>query len=162
MFLAAPGAVILGSCGPSRPAFTFDVAPGAPPPTRIERLLFWLPPSNFILDDRSVAASFAAALAPYGVTLETGNTKVLELDRSDDQRAVIQRFNPTHRLEIDIVELTAASKGAFSGTSAVLRGILYRRDSKVPLARFDYVWRSKDAPGLAAQVVERLRATGYL
>jgi len=156
-----PGVAILTSCGPSRPAFTYDVLPVAPPPTKIERLLLWLPPANRFLDDQRVAASFATALAPYGVALETGNTKVMELDRGDDQKSIIQRFNPTHRLEIDIAEMTVSS-GRFSGASVVLAGVLYRRDNKVPLVRFTYDLRSTEAPDLAAKVVERLRATGYL
>jgi hypothetical protein len=157
-----PGVAILTSCGPSRPAFTYDVLPAAPPPTKIERLLLWLPPANRVLDDQRVAASFATALAPYGVALETGNTKVMELERGDDQKSVIQRVNPTHRLEIDIAEMTMSSTGRFSGASVVLAGVLYRRDSKVPLVRFTYDLRSREAPDLAAKVVERLRATGYL
>lgn len=162
LLLAIPSVAVLTSCGPSRPAFTYDVLPAAPPPTKIERLLLWLPPANYVLDDKRVAASFAAALAPYGVALETGNTKPMELERSDDQKSAIQRFNPTHRLEIDIAEMTASSMGRFSGATVVLGGVLYRRDSKVPLVRFTYDLRSREAPDLAAKVVERLRAAGYL
>jgi hypothetical protein len=150
----------LASCGGSRRNFTYETS--AAPPTKIERLLLWLPAGDYILDGKAQESAFADALAPYNVGVRSGRTRPLELERSKDQRPLIAVFNPTHRLEIDIVEASSISRGRFSATSAVVRGVLYERDSRTRLAMFYYALADKHAPELAGLVVERLRATGYL
>jgi hypothetical protein len=124
-FFAAGGlAALTAACGGAGTRFVYESVPGAPT-GRIERLLLWLPANDVILDGKAAEKAFATALAPYGVAVQVGRTKPLELERSNDQRTLIASFNPTHRLELDIVDATSRSAGSVTMTSATLRGVLY-------------------------------------
>lgn len=129
----------------------------------MQRLLVWLPPNDERLDGAGVAARFQSALAPYGVGVETGRSTKLEVDRSGDQKSIIDKFNPTYRLEIELGEWRTVSQGStVIGTSFVVRGVLYRGTSRTPLERFRYQARSKSIPRFVDQVVESLKTGGYL
>ncbi len=129
----------------------------------MQRLLLWLTPNDERLDGAGVAARFESALAPYGVVVETGRSTKLEVDRSGDQKSIIDKFNPTYRFEIDLGEGRTASQGStVIGTSFLVRGMLYRGNSRTPLERFYYQARAKSIPRFVDQVVEKLKAGGYL
>ncbi len=128
----------------------------------MQRLLLWLPPDDNVLDGQSVSTAFTTALGPYKVVVEAGRASRLELARSDDQKAAIENFNPTYRLEIDVVEGQSGSRGSVSVMSVVLRGTLYRGTGRVPLAKFHYRLRSKNPQDFVSQVVEKLKTSGYL
>ena len=155
------GASALGACA-AKPSFIYEPLPAASPPVKMQRLLLWLPPGDHILDGTKVAAEFVKALAPYGVAVESGRSTKLELDRTADQKSITATFRPTYRLEMDIVDASSATSGNISVTAFVLRGVLYRGDSRVPLARFYLQARSRQAPAFVDQVVEKLKAGGYL
>jgi hypothetical protein len=155
------GASALGACTP-KPSFIYESLPVASPPARMQRLLLWLPPSDYPLDGTKVAAEFVKALAPYGVAVETGRSTKLELDRTADQKAITETFRPTYRLEMDIVDASSATSGNISVTAFVLRGVLYRGGSRAPLARFYLQGRDRQAPRLAEEVVANLKAGRYL
>jgi hypothetical protein len=175
LFLLASGglasAILLNACV-SDPAFVHEpLASPSPPPAKMQRLLLWLPASDARLDGANVAARFTSALAPYGVTMETGRSTRLEVDRSADQKAVIEKFRPTYRLEIDIpegrsetstLENRSGSTSGVSATSFVVRGVLYRGDSRTPLARYHFHAQSRYATRFVEQVVEKLKDGGYL
>jgi hypothetical protein len=128
----------------------------------MQRLLLWLPPNDDYVDGNSISAGFVASLSPYRVVVEAGRANRLELARGDDQKAAIEQFNPTYRLEIDIIDGGSVTRGSASAMSFILRGVLYRGAGRTPLARFDFHARSKRVPELAAQVVEKWKAGGYL
>lgn len=151
----------VGACA-AKPSFVYEPLPAASPPVKMQRLLLWLPPGDYLLDGTKVAAEFVKALAPYGVAVESGRSTRLELDRTADQKAITATFRPTYRLEIDIVDASSATSGNISVTAFVLRGVLYRGDSRVPLARFYLQARSRQAPAFVDQVVANLKAGGYL
>ena len=170
LLLLASSGVLLAACSPSDPAFIYRASPSTTPPEKMQRLLLWLPPNDDYLDGKGVSTAFVAALAPYRVAVETGRSSRLELARSEDQKALIEQFKPTYRLEIDVVEGTSEAHSITSTTSStkttatsiILRGVLYRGADRTPLARFHYRAKSKSAPVFVALVVEKLRADGYL
>jgi len=102
LFLLASGSAVLAACVTSDPTFIYESPPVSAPPAKMQRLLLWLPPNDDKIDGTNLSAAFSAALAPYGVVVETGRATALELARGSDQKGYIDRFNPTHRLEIDI------------------------------------------------------------
>ena len=129
----------------------------------MQRLLLWLPPNDERLDGAGIAARFESELAPYGVVVETGRSTKLEVDRSGDQKGIIEKFNPTYRFEIDVGEGRTASQGStVIATSFLVRGMLYPGASRTPLERFHYHARSKSIPRFVDQVVESLKTGGYL
>ena len=162
LFLLAFSAEALASCVTSDPTFIYEAPPVAALPAKMQRLLLWLPPNDDRIDATNLSAAFSAALAPYGVAVETGRATSLELARGTDQKGYIDRFNPNYRLEIDIAEGASATRGSQSAMSVILKGVLYRGAGRTPLARFDFHARSKKVPELATQVVEKWKAGGYL
>ncbi len=166
LFLLASGGAasssVLAACASPDSSFVYEPLPALSPPVKMQRLLLWLPPNNQWLDGVNVTARFVSALAPYGVIVETGRSTRLEVDRSADQREIIGRFRPTYRLEIDIPEARARTQGSVTATSFLVQGVLYRGASQTPLARFHFHAQSKQAPRFADQVVDKLKAGGYL
>ena len=162
LVLLASSGIVLAACVTSDPTFVYEPSPATVPPAKMQRLLLWLPPDDDVLNGKSVSAAFTAALAPYRVIVEAGRSNRLELARSDDQKAAIENFNPTYRLEIDIVEGRSATRGSQSAMSFILRGTLYRGAGKAPLAKFHYHLKSKTPQDFVNQVVEKLKASGYL
>ena len=136
-----------------------------PPSAKIERLLLWLPADDRALDAKAVADQFRAKLSPFGVVMGVGRSTALELDRSDDQKALIASFRPTHRLEIDIM-----ASGMSGGTSLLvspipwvaLKAALYVGDSKTPLQTYEYDRVNRAGTKFVDKMVETLQAAGYL
>lgn len=166
LFLLASGgaasSLFLAACASPDQAFIHEPLPAPSPPVKMQRLLLWLPPNDQRLDGANLAARFVSLLAPYGIVMETGRSTRLELDRSADQRATIERFRPTYRLEIDIPEGRTVTQGSVTATSYLVQAVLYRGASGTPLARFHFHARSKQVPRFADQVVEKLKESGYL
>lgn len=158
----AAGSSVLAGCAASDPNFVHEPLPVPSPPAKMQRLLLWLPPDDNWLNGASVAAKFVSALAPYGVTVETGRSTKLEIDRSVEQKEVIEKFRPTYRLEIDLRDARSSTQGSVSTTAFLMLGVLYRGVSRTPLEKFHYRAQSKDTPRFADQVVEKLKARGYL
>ena len=134
LFLLASSGTVLSACVTSDPALIYQSPAAAAPPVKMQRLLLWLPPNDDYVDGNSISAGFVAALSPYRVVVEAGRANRLELARGDDQKAAIEQFNPTYRLEIDIIDGVSATRGSVSATSIILRGVLYRGGSRTPLA----------------------------
>lgn len=66
------------------------------------------------------------------------------------------------RLEIDYGGGHRATQGSASSPSTLMRGVLYRGGAATPSARFDYHLQSRAVPRFVHQVVESLKAGGYL
>lgn len=166
LFLLVSGGVAgssaLAGCASPDPNFVHEPLPTPSPPVKMQRLLLWLPYSDEWLDGEYLAARFVRALTPYGVTIESGRSTKLEVDRSAEQKEIIDTFKPTYRLEIDIRDARTSTQGSVVNTSFLVRGVLYRGASRAPLARFHYHARSKQIPRFVDQVVEKLKAGGYL
>ncbi len=129
----------------------------------MQRLLLWLTPNDERLDGAGIAARFESALAPYGIVVEIGRSTKLEIDRNGDQKDIVEKFNPTYRFEIDVGAGRTASQGStVISTSFLVRGVLYSGASRMPLERYHYQARSKSIPRFVDQVVESLKAGGYL
>ena len=150
----------LAAC--AEPSFVLEPVAAAPPPVKMQRLLLWLPPDDKTVDWPIFARQLASALAPYGVTTETGRSTRLSLSRSDDQKASIASFNPTYRLEIDITDATSVGSGTVTAASIIVMGALYRGAGRTPLAKFHHHARSRTVPELVPQLVEMFRKGGYL
>jgi hypothetical protein len=166
LFLLFSGGVAAGSavvgCASPDPNFVYELLPAQSPPVKMQRLLLWLPHSDEWLDGTNLAASFVSALTPYGVVVESGRSAKLEVDRSAEQKQIVDTFKPTYRLEVDISDARTSAQGSMSVTSFLVRAVLYRGAGRTPLARFHYHARSKQIPRFVGQVVEKLKAGGYL
>lgn len=158
----AAGSSVLTGCASPDPDFIHEPLPAPSPPVKMQRLLLWLPHSDEWLAGTNVVARFVSALAPYGVTVETGRSTKLEVDRSAEQNEIIEKFRPTYRLEIDIRDARTSTQGSATSTSFLVRGVLYRGAGRAPLERFHYRARSKDIPRFVNQVVEKMKVGGYL
>lgn len=157
LLIAAIGAVVVSGCDPEKRLQVIAPAP-APPPTKIQRVLIWMPGGEAIVNVRSLEKAFETALAPLGVSAGFGRSNPLELNRGDEQKRAMDALAATHRLEIDIV---AASYGGYQ-SSRVLRIVLYAGTARAPLMIFTYESGSSDVDVLAGLVVKKLRERGYL
>ncbi len=156
-------AAVLTACTERAPTFVVEPTPAAAPaPVKMQRLLVWLPSDEKFVDWAFIATQLAASLAPYGVTMETGRYPRLEISRSDDQKALMENFKPTYRLEVDMGAATSSGVGSTTNTQINLVGALYQGASRTPVARFQHRARSRTAPELVPQVVEVLKKGGYL
>ena len=157
------GAATLTACAERAPTFILEPTPAAAAPlVKMQRLLLWLPSGDKSLEWSFLASQLAKALAPYGVAVETGRAHRLEISRSDDQKAMIESFKPTYRLEIDLVVATSTTIGTTTNVRANMVGTLYEGASRTPLARFHHRARSNVAPELVPEIVEMFRKGGYL
>lgn len=139
----------------------------APETDRVTRLLIWLPPSSHYLDSGNFASALSARLVAQGVQVETVISRPLELERSDSQAPFIARFRPTHRLEIDVKNVSSSSSGTL-GQSMVISvvGMLYTATGTKPIraayivAR-KFIARSVDgAKEVTDELLDKLQATG--
>lgn len=166
LFLLFSGGVAAGSavvgCASPDPNFVYEPLPAPSPPVKMQRLLLWVSYSDEWLDGGNLAARFASALTPYGVAVESGRQAKLEVDRSAEQKQIIDTFKPTYRLEVDIRDARTSTQGSMSVTSFLVRAVLYLGTGRTPLARFYYHARSKQIPRFVEQVIEKLKAGGYL
>jgi hypothetical protein len=166
MMLAAIGSLV-GACARTVPAFTAKLPPNAPPPTKIERLLLWLPADDSAVNAQQLAEAFRTKLAPYGVSMSVGRARPLELERSDEQQPFMSSFKPTHRLEVDVRKgaSTAYATGVIPMTVAgrfTLDLILYAGNSREPLRVFEYGPAYVDTGKYVDRIIDTLRANGYL
>lgn len=157
------GAAVLAACTERAPTFILEPTPAAAaPPVKMQRLLLWLPSGDKTVEWSFFASQLTAALAPYVVTVETGRAHRLEISRSDKQKALIESFKPTYRLEIDMGATASTTIGATTTMQANMVGTLYQGASRTPLARFHHRARSRAVPELVTQIVEMFRKSGYL
>ncbi len=157
LLIAAVGAVVVSGCSPEKRLQVIAPA-AAPPPTKIQRVLIWMPGGEAVVDARSLEKAFETALTPLGVSTGFGRSNLLELNRGDDQKRAMDALAASHRLEIDIV---AASYSRYQ-SSRVLRVVLYAGTGRAPLMIFTYESGSSDVDILAALVVKKLQERGYL
>jgi hypothetical protein len=170
MILAAGSAA--ASCAREQIAAVLatQVPSAAPPPTKITRLLLWLPADDQALDAKVVAERFTTELASVGAVVAVGRAKPSRLDRRGDQQPFIATFKPTHRLEIearrtgsrDSMTLTPSTVGLIF----TVNGVLYPGDGTEPLRMFEYGpmtgRTSVTGPKLVDAVVAKLKLDGYL
>jgi hypothetical protein len=157
----AAGASVLAACETAS-NFVYEPLASGPPPVKIQRLLLWLPTNDDVIDGRRITAEFVRDLAPYGVAVEAGRANRLQISRADDQREIVQRFQPNYRLEIGFSGGHRATYGSASSLSTLVQAQLYRGASATVLARFSYHAQSRDVPRFVQQVVENLKTGGYL
>jgi len=90
----------------------------APPPSKIQRLLLWLPPhsatevrtsayggTKLLFDNAVFGDELKKKFQSAGIEVVEGTSTPLELDRRDDQRALMTRFKLTQRFEVDVADL---------------------------------------------------------
>jgi hypothetical protein len=170
IILVAGGVAASCASQPGSAVLATQIPPSTPPPTKITRLLLWLPADDRALDASLFAVRFTAALAPVGGVVAVGRARPAEADRWADQRRFITAFKPTHRLEIDAtqtgstrpIELTPSTTGLIF----TLRAVLYAGDGREPLRVFEYGpvrgSTAKTGPGFVDDVVETLRSDDFL
>jgi hypothetical protein len=156
--LLTMGGSVLASCS-SKPALTTVARPLTSQPTKIERLLLWLPADGATIDVKETALEFVAQLSPFGVAVKVGRSTTLELDREDDQKPIISAFQPTHRLEIDVARSITMGSG-FS--AAALKAALYDANGKDPVRVYVVTQRGSDGTKFVNLIVMKLQADGYL
>lgn len=138
----------------------------APETDRVTRLLVWLPPPGKYLDPGNLASALSARLVAQGVQVETVISRPLELERSDSQAPFIARFRPTHRLEIDVRDVSSSSGGSGQSTIfSVVAGLYPATGAKeirsVRIVATKAIARSADsAREIGDELLDRLQATG--
>ena len=164
VLLLAPALLTACKSGPNvsttRPA-------DSPETDRVTRLLVWLPPSSKYLDSGNLASALSARLVAQGVQVEMVIFRPLELERSDSQAPFIARFRPTHRLEIDVKDISSSSSLSFgqSLTFSVV-AMLYpaagtREIRSVRIVATKFIARSVDsAREVTDELLGKLQATG--
>ena len=139
----------------------------APETARVTRLLVWLPPPSKYLDPGNLASALRARLVAQDVAVETVISRPLELERSDSQAPFVARFRPTHRLEIDVEDVSSSSSGSlgqapiFSVVAMLYpaTGATEIRGARIVANKF--VARSPDeARQVAGELLDKLQATG--
>ena len=138
----------------------------APETDRVTRLLVWLPPSSKYLDSDNLASALSARLVAQGVQVETVISRPLELERSDSQAPFIARFRPTHRLEIDVKDVSSSGSAAGQLTMFSVVAVLYpatgaKEIRRVHIVASKFIARSADsARETTDQLLDQLQATG--
>ena len=138
----------------------------APETDRVTRLLVWLPPSSKYLDSDNLASALSARLVAQGVQVETVISRPLELERSDSQAPFIARFRPTHRLEIDVKDVSSSGSAAGQLTMFSVVAVLYpatgaKEIRRVHIVASKVIARSADsARETTDQLLDQLQATG--
>lgn len=178
----AAGCVQVPKRDPNAPPF--EIPPDAPPPSTIRRLLVWLPSpmstqapasggiglyatNKVLFDNQAFMNQLRQKLQPYGVEIAVGTSSGLELDRRDEQKALVARLKPTHRLEVDVTRLTVTrSTSALGGGAsfALMRWSLFDVES-AKLVRSKAFGVNGETSVLNAHVdyaVEHLAAQGFL
>lgn len=181
-FLAAILAGGMSACAPPPPRpVTLVAAPDGPPPSKIQKLLVWLPPTQ--AGELNVPAAFGSTkrvhvfdfsafgdelrrqFEGHGVQVLIGTSSGFELDRADEQRKLRAQFRPTHRLEVDMSYRSAESTMAGSARGAA--GFLWRlyngEDAKpVRAGAFSANAQQDYSIASADGLVKRLDEAGYL
>lgn len=150
------GILVLSACD-KPPTFAHEPLNSGSAPVRMQRLLLWLPPNDDFIDGKYITSEFVRLLAPFDIVVEAGRASRVELYRGTEQSEIVQRFNPTYTLEIDV----ARGSGGNS-PSLLVRAALYRGGGSKPLEKFHHHAQSKDPRRFVQQIVESLKAGGYL
>lgn len=135
-------------------------------PERVGRLLLWLPPSGAAIDSERLATGLRARLVAQGATVEVGISQPLELDRADAQRPFVERFRPTHRLDIRIISASSTSGSLGRWMNVAAAALLYTATGTKPIRGVFITAKSRlaatpeEANQLADQIVSKLVADG--
>lgn len=159
---------LAGACTSHPTDLLLRAGPDAPPVIKIERLLLWIPsdaaaqvkPGLFtktLFSFTAFADALKARLSPRGVAVEVGTLDPLELDRREAQRAVVARFKPTHRLEIQVDRAVAGNVSYI-----LLSGALYNAADAKPVRTFRWGTTGGGAAELAELLVAKLQAENFL
>jgi hypothetical protein len=119
-FVVTLAGSLIGGCAKVTPA-PVEIPADAPPPSKIRRLLVWLPApsatetarpglttSKSLFDNEVFVSELRQKLQPFGVEIAVGTSSGSERDRRDEQNALVARFRPTHRLEVDVARVVVA------------------------------------------------------
>jgi hypothetical protein len=155
---------LLAACGPPPQPRTV-VPAGAPPPQKIERLLVWLPESEF-MDAASITEAFKTKFAARGVAVEVGVSTRLELDRREAVRSIASRFRPTNLLEFTYKGSTTQAPNSAREVSLFMIGTLTDTKGSI-LRQFVFPIRGTDSKTLIGQrfvdqVLAKLQEDGYV
>lgn len=159
------GPALLTACD-SGPKVVAARIKDAPETDRVTRLLVWLPPNSHYLDSGNFASALSARLVAQGVQVETVISRPLELERSDSQAPFIARFRPTHRLEIDVKNVSSSSSGVGRFMNISVTGMLYTATGTKPIRAAHimadkFIARSVDgAREVTDELLDKLQATG--
>lgn len=181
-------AVLLGSAGacghiPPVPdgSTPLDKAADSPPPSKIQRLLVWLPPAPAgevqlrrligreqvrLFDVVDFGNELKRLLEARGVRVLVATSSGFELNRADEQKNLIAQFKPTHRLELEIsgsvVRSPVASTSEYQ--TGIVRLTLYNGEGTeiVRSRTIRIVPNRDDAYALAWDVVKRFEIEGFL
>jgi hypothetical protein len=152
------GALATAGCLSEGKLLQVTAPPNAPPPTRIERVLVWLPPQESLVNAK-LGDAFVSAFAPYDVPVRVGRATALELNRGEDQARLISELKATHRLEVEVASFRQVSGTPAQWTLAVS---LFNGTSRRPLMTLQYRPASSYDYSVAGVVVQKLRELGYL
>jgi hypothetical protein len=158
LLAATVGALVSAGCVPEGKVLQVTAPPSTPPAGKIERVLVWLPPQEGIARPK-LGDAFVSAFAPYGVSVRVGRAIPLELNRGDDQAAMMNELKATHRLE---VEVAYYREGGSSPGQLTLAVAVYAGTSRTPLMTLHYRPTGLSDYSLADVVVQKLRERGYL
>ncbi|CAN5905514.1 hypothetical protein BH11PSE3_BH11PSE3_33480 [soil metagenome] len=153
------GALATTGCLSDEERLQVTTSSNAPPPTRIERVLLWLPPQTGLASAK-FGEAFVSAFAPYGVTVRVDRAKALELNRGEEQAASMSEMEATHRLEVEVATLSQG--GSMPSSQSTFIVSFFIGTSTRPVATFRYVTSSYYDYALAGLVVKKLRGLGYL
>jgi hypothetical protein len=145
LLAATVGALVTAGCMPEGKVLQVSAPPTAPPSRKIERVLVWLPPQEYIARAK-LGDAFVSAFAPYGVQVRVGRAIALEL-------------KATHRLE---VEVAYYREGGSAPGTVTFAAVLYAGTSRTPLMTLHYRPAALSDYSLADVVVQKLRERGYL
>jgi hypothetical protein len=158
LLAATVGALVTAGCMPEGKVLQVSAPPTAPPSRKIERVLVWLPPQEYIARAK-LGDAFVSAFAPYGVQVRLGRAIALELNRGDDQAPLMNELKATHRLE---VEVAYYREGGSAPGTVTFAAVLYAGTSRTPLMTLHYRPAALSDYSLADVVVQKLRERGYL
>jgi hypothetical protein len=158
LLAATVGALVTAGCLSEGKLLQVTAPANAPPPTRIERVLVWLPPQQGLVSAK-LGDAFVSAFAPYGVPVRVGRATALELNRGEDQARLMNELGATHRLEVELASFRQVGGSSAQWTLAVM---LYGGAGRTRLMTFQYEPAGFYDYALAGVVVQKLRERGYL
>jgi hypothetical protein len=142
------GSGILVACAPNvkplreQPIVAASKPADAPPPSRIQRLLLWLPPptatqvrtslyggTKLLFDNSVFGGELKKQFQSAGIDVVEGTGTPLELNRGDDQRALMARFKLAQRFEVDVVNVESMQQGTRSSSIAFMKWQLFNANS---------------------------------
>ncbi|MBN9090034.1 MAG: hypothetical protein J0J01_24245 [Reyranella sp.] len=158
LLLASVGALLTAGCQPEGKVLQVSAPANAPPPRKIERVLIWLPPETGLASAK-LGDAFVAAFVSQGVPARVGRGTALELNRGDDQAALMNELKATHRVEVEVASYRQVG-GNFAQWTLVVG--VYAGTSRTPLMALRYQPSGYSDYALAGMVVQKLVERGYL